>query len=64
MSGLTERERNVLALLADGYDTGEIATQLSCSERTVKNVLRGIMIRHDLKHRAHAVAFAVRAGAL
>lgn len=36
-SGLTPRETDVLRLVADGLDTGEVAEKLSYSERTVKN---------------------------
>lgn len=61
--GLTKRETEVLALLAEGLDTAEIAAKLSYSVRTVKAVLTSVMTRHGLRHRAHAVAFAVRAGA-
>ncbi|WP_245812378.1 helix-turn-helix transcriptional regulator [Actinophytocola xinjiangensis] len=61
--GLTQRETDVLALIAEGFDTTEIAAKLSYSVRTVKAVLSSLMARHGLRHRAHAVAFAVRAGA-
>jgi DNA-binding NarL/FixJ family response regulator len=54
----------VLKLLADGMDTGEIAATLNYSERTIKNVLHGLMSRLDLRNRSHAVAYALRAGAL
>lgn len=61
-SGLTDREANVLRLVADGYDTAEIADQLAWSERTVKNVIHDITTRLQLRNRSHAVAYAVRAG--
>ncbi|GAB3456759.1 helix-turn-helix transcriptional regulator [Actinophytocola sediminis] len=61
--GLTQRETDVLALIAEGFDTTEIAAKLSYSVRTVKAVLASLMTRHGLRHRAHAVAFAVRSGA-
>src|SRR5262249_18389527 len=38
-TGLAERERQVLRLIAEGLDTAEIAGKLAYSERTVKNVL-------------------------
>ncbi|MFF2039325.1 LuxR C-terminal-related transcriptional regulator [Kitasatospora sp. NPDC058170] len=60
--GLSEREADVLRLVADGFDTGEIAAKLSYSERTVKNVLHGLTTRLQLRNRAHAVAYAVREG--
>ncbi|WP_406210934.1 response regulator transcription factor [Kitasatospora sp. NBC_01560] len=61
-SGLSERESDVLRLVAEGWDTGEIAARLSYSERTVKNVLHGLTTRLQLRNRAHAVAHAVREG--
>jgi DNA-binding NarL/FixJ family response regulator len=61
-TGLTEREIDVLKLLADGMDTSEVATQLCYSERTVKNVVQDITRRHNLRNRTHAVAYALRQG--
>ncbi|MBP0450341.1 response regulator transcription factor [Kitasatospora sp. RG8] len=61
-TGLSERESDVLRLVAEGWDTGEIAARLSYSERTVKNVLHGLTTRLQLRNRAHAVAHAVREG--
>ena len=61
-SGLNEREIEVLRLLADGMDTGEIARKLSYSERTIKAVLHDVTARFQLRSRAHAVAYAVREG--
>ena len=63
-SGLSDRERAVLELVADGRDTGEIARELSYSARTVTGVLHDITHRFRLRNRAHAVAFAMRAGLL
>lgn len=61
-SGLTPREVDVLRLVAEGFDTGEIASKLSYSERTVKNVMHGLTTRLHLRNRAHAVAHALREG--
>jgi DNA-binding NarL/FixJ family response regulator len=61
-SGLSEREIEVLRLLADGLDTAEIARRLSYSERTIKAVLHDVTARFQLRSRAHAVAYAVREG--
>lgn len=60
----TERELDVLRLLADGLETREIATKLAYSERTVKNVLHGWTTRFQLRNRTHAVAYALREGFL
>jgi DNA-binding NarL/FixJ family response regulator len=61
-SGLTPRETQVLRLVADGLDTGEIALRMCYSERTVKNVLHDLTTRLQLRNRTHAVAYAVREG--
>ncbi|MGW6461025.1 helix-turn-helix transcriptional regulator [Streptomyces sp. NPDC055078] len=61
-SGLTPREVDVLRLVAEGFDTQEIAGKLSYSERTVKNVMHGLTTRLHLRNRAHAVAHALREG--
>ncbi|WP_425829700.1 helix-turn-helix domain-containing protein [Kribbella sp. DT2] len=61
-TGLSERETQVLRLVADGKDTQEIARELSYSERTVKNVLHDVTSRLQLRNRSHAVAYALREG--
>lgn len=61
-AGLAQREIDVLRLVADGYDTAEIADQLAYSERTVKNVLHDITSRMQLRNRSQAVAYAIREG--
>ena len=61
-SGLSEREVDVLRLVSEGFDTGEIARQLHYSERTVKNVIHDVTSRLRLRNRSHAVAYAVRQG--
>ncbi|MFI7123162.1 response regulator transcription factor [Amycolatopsis sp. NPDC049868] len=64
LSGIETRERDVLHLIAEGYQTEEIAKQLTYSEGTVKNVLYGLMARLRLNSRAQAVAYAMRAGVI
>ncbi|MCA2214456.1 helix-turn-helix transcriptional regulator [Jidongwangia harbinensis] len=61
-AGLTQREVDVLRLMADGLDTNEIAGKLCYSERTVKNVIYGVTHRLKLRNRSHAVAYALRSG--
>ncbi|MFG1924706.1 response regulator transcription factor [Cryptosporangium sp. NPDC048952] len=60
----TERELEVLRLLAEGWETRAIAEKLAYSERTVKNVLQGLNARFQLRNRTHAVAYALREGYL
>ncbi len=62
VSGMAEREVQVLRLVADGKDTREIAHELSYSERTVKNVLHDVTTRFQLRNRSQAVAYAMREG--
>ncbi len=59
---LAEREQRVLALVAEGHSTREIAEMLSYSERTVKNVLHDIVTKLNVRTRSQAVALAVRDG--
>ncbi|MFF2329791.1 MULTISPECIES: response regulator transcription factor [unclassified Streptomyces] len=63
-AGLSDREHAVLRLVADGRETSEIANELCYSVRTVTTVLHDITQRFRLKNRAHAVAYALRAGLL
>ena len=62
--GLTRREIEVLALMAEGMSTAAVAAKLNYSERTIKAVLNTLIKRLGLRNRAHAVAYAVRNGAV
>ncbi|HEX6356344.1 helix-turn-helix transcriptional regulator [Actinophytocola sp.] len=62
LSTLSAREVEVLRLVAEGFDTAEIAVKMSYSERTVKNVLHEVSTRLQLRNRAHAVGHAMRHG--
>jgi DNA-binding NarL/FixJ family response regulator len=59
---LTNRELEVLQLIADGEPNREIAQQLYVSEETVKSHMRNIFARLHARSRAHAVAIALRQG--
>ncbi|WP_405914805.1 LuxR C-terminal-related transcriptional regulator [Streptomyces sp. NBC_00728] len=63
-SSFTERELAVLRQLAAGFSTTEIATALHYSERTVKYIIHEMIVRHGLRNRVHAVAYALRQGLL
>jgi DNA-binding NarL/FixJ family response regulator len=62
LARLTEREQQVLALIAKGHPTREVALELSYSERTVKNVLHDVVTKLNARSRSQAVAHAVREG--
>lgn len=58
---LTERELEVLRLVAKGLSNRDVATQLAISENTVKNHVRNILEKLQLHSRMEAVMYAVRA---
>ena len=62
-SALTEREREVLSLIADGRSNREIAKALVLSEKTVKTHVSNILMKLDLADRTQAALWAVRHGA-
>ncbi len=55
---LTPREKEVLQLIASGYNNREIAQQLYITERTVKNHVNSILRRLNLRDRTQAAIFA------
>ena len=57
---LSPREREVLALLAEGLRNREIAERLVISETTVKTHVRHILEKLRLRNRSEAAAFAAR----
>ncbi|MEV7871711.1 response regulator transcription factor [Streptomyces sp. NPDC088124] len=61
-TSLTEREREVLTLIADGRSNREIARALVLSEKTVKTHVSNILMKLDLSDRTQAALWAVRHG--
>lgn len=59
---LSDREADVLRLVAQGLANKEIADALGLSEHTVKTHLQNIMEKLHLRSRAHAAAYAVQVG--
>ena len=57
---LTEREMEVLGLVAEGLNNREIGVRLFISENTVKNHIRNILEKLHLHSRMEAVVYAVR----
>ena len=61
-SGLSQREVEVLRLIAAGKTDREIAEELFISFRTVGNHVRNILNKTNTANRTEATAFAVREG--
>ncbi|HEX3541180.1 MAG TPA: helix-turn-helix transcriptional regulator [Acidimicrobiales bacterium] len=61
---LSRREVAVLRLLAEGESTADIAVALAYSESTIKNVIHEMVRNLGARNRAHAVALAIRGGAI
>jgi DNA-binding NarL/FixJ family response regulator len=59
---LTPREAEVLALIAGGLSTAEIAERLVVSGATVKSHVNHIFANAGVRDRTHAVAYAYRHG--
>jgi DNA-binding CsgD family transcriptional regulator/tetratricopeptide (TPR) repeat protein len=62
VAGLSDRELEVLRLVAQGRTNREIAAALSLSENTVARHLTHILTRTGVENRAGAAAFALRHG--
>lgn len=61
LEALSHREREVLALVADGLSNAAIAAQLRLSDHTVKRHVANILLKLDLPTRTAAAALAARA---
>jgi DNA-binding NarL/FixJ family response regulator len=59
---LTEREREVLDLVAHGFDNGTIARRLALSPKTVRNHLSNVLTKLQVADRAQAIVRAREAG--
>jgi DNA-binding NarL/FixJ family response regulator len=61
-ASLTERELEVLRLLASGMDNAEIGRTLFISPSTVKNHISSILLKLQIENRIQAAVYAVRSG--
>jgi len=59
---ISDQERKILSLIAEGKTNREIAERIYLSEKTVRNYVSNILGKLNLSNRAHAAAFAVRYG--
>jgi DNA-binding NarL/FixJ family response regulator len=61
-SELSDREIQVLKLIANGKDNGQIAADLHISPKTVKNHISNILMKLQIDNRIQAAVYAVRSG--
>ena len=59
---LSDRELEVLRLIANGKDNAEIAKELFISPKTVKNHISNILMKLQIDNRIQAAVYAVRSG--
>lgn len=59
---LSVREAEVLRLVAEGYDTADVAEKLAYSESTIKGILAKVMTKVEARNRCHAIAIVMRSG--
>jgi NarL family two-component system response regulator LiaR len=64
LDDLTERERQILQLLAQGKRNDDIAAELFISPQTVQTHVRNILGKLRVHSKLEAVAFAVKNGAI
>ncbi len=62
IQSLSEREQEILRLLANGLSNGEIAHRLFLSEGTVRNYVSSILTKLNVADRTQAAVLALRAG--
>lgn len=60
--GLTSREMEVLAMIAQGYNNKEISEKLVISEKTCKNHISSIFAKLKVNDRTQAALYAIRQG--
>ena len=62
LAALTQQERKILALVAEGKTNKEIAAEVFLSDKTVKNYVSSILAKLNLERRAQAAAYVAKLG--
>jgi two-component system response regulator DevR len=60
LADLTDQERNILMLIADGLTNREIGDQLFLAEKTVKNYVSNLLSKLGMHRRTEAAVYAAR----
>jgi two-component system, NarL family, response regulator DevR len=61
---LTDHERTILELIAEGLTNRQIAEQLNVAEKTVKNYVSNLLAKMGMERRTQAAVYAARLGNL
>ena len=56
-TSLTDREREILSLIADGYTNRQIGEQLFLAEKTVKNYVSALLAKLGMQRRTQAAVY-------
>ena len=62
--GLTNREQQVLELVADGYSAKQIASRIGIAPRTVEGHIETVRLKMRARNKTHLIVQAVQAGVL
>ncbi|MGI8666610.1 MAG: response regulator [Jatrophihabitans sp.] len=60
LASLTDREREILLLIADGLTNRQIGEQLFLAEKTIKNYVSGLLAKLGMQRRTQAAVFGAR----
>jgi DNA-binding NarL/FixJ family response regulator len=60
LASLSEQERRILTLLADGLTNRQIADQMFLAEKTIKNYVSNVLLKLGMHRRTEAAVFAAR----
>jgi two-component system response regulator DevR len=60
LAALTERERQILSLIADGLTNRQIGEQLFLAEKTIKNYVSGLLAKLGMQRRTQAAVFGAQ----
>ncbi len=63
LARLTEQERRILDLIAEGYTNRQIANEIFLAEKTVKNYVSNLLAKLGMERRTEAAVFAARLAA-
>ena len=60
LSGLTDQERRILDLIAEGLTNRQIGERMFLAEKTVKNYVSNVLMKLGMSRRSEAAAYAAR----